>query len=84
MNLNRNIRQRNETANLQRPRPFIPIRGTRVGGLLGAAAITAVIVGSQLGIAQNYNDKADAQVATTRSQSVAQRAALPASAAQRT
>jgi hypothetical protein len=65
------------------PKPFAPSRGVRVGSLLCAASTTAVIVGSQLGIARNHIEQTDAHLAAARLQTVAQKATSPAPAAPR-
>ena len=55
-----------------------PSTTRRLGCLLAAAAACTVLVGSQLGIAELYSERADAALAQMRAQAVAQRASAPA------
>jgi hypothetical protein len=56
--------------------PQSPRLATRITSLLASIAVTALIVGSQLGIADHYTQRADAMLAAkTSQQPIAQRAA---------
>lgn len=46
-------------------------QGQRIASLFLAAALTALVFGSQLGIAQHYTDQADEQLATKATAPVA-------------
>ncbi len=50
----------------------------RLSSLLAAVVITAVLVGSQFGIAEGYTAMADVNLAAKRSNAIAQQAAAPA------
>ncbi len=61
------------------PNTFGPPSTTRhLGSLFAAAAACAVIVGSQLGVAELYVAQADTALAQGRAQAVAQQASAPA------
>ena len=47
---------------------------TRAACLLASATLTALLLGSQFGLAENYTRQADAVVAAKRAQPVAQQA----------
>lgn len=61
-----------------------PAPGMRLAGLLAAAAVSAFVIGSQLGLADGYTVAADAQmVAAARARAVAaQASAAPQAQAQ--
>jgi len=64
--------------------PFnMPNPTLRLGSLLAAAAVTVVLIGSQLGIADGYTAQADALMAAKHFEAVAQQTAASAARSSR-
>jgi len=70
-------RNRDASSNSALPKPRLIVRLASLGA---AAAVTALVVGSQLGLAQHYADAADGLLAAARTAKVAVQGAASAPA----